>query len=126
MSIVPGAEVYFMKQGDPFIRVAMILALIFVIALGANVAYYLNWGLQFVAFLIPLVTFFLVFVWMAHQKNKILGLLNESFGTNVVKIATAIIGYFELPLTVILAICFTMLFFAYSVLVVLLAYKVFS
>jgi hypothetical protein len=115
-----------MKDGDPIIRVAVMLSVLIVIAVGLIAAIYLQQGLIFVGILIPLITFFVVFVLMSVQKKKIQGLLNESFGANVVKISTAIMEYFELPLTLLLSISLTMFFFAFSVLAVLFWFKVHS
>lgn len=73
----------------------------------------------FIGVSIPLAVFFSIFFLMSGLKKKILGQLRHSFGENVMKIATAIMDFFEVPLTILITVAVSLFIFAAAVLVIL-------
>lgn len=73
----------------------------------------------FVGVSIPMAVFFAIFFLMAGLKKRILAQLRTSFGENTMKIATAIMDFFEVPLTLLLSVVVTLFIFAAAVLVIL-------
>jgi len=108
-----------MDEKDPLLKITLLG--IFVVILGVGITFFMITKslFFFLGFLLPLMTFFIIFVLMGMQRKKILKNLNESFGQNVVKISSAIMDYFELPLTLLLSVTLTIFFFAFSVLAAL-------
>lgn len=108
-----------MEEKNPAIRIAVLGILVVIIGAALSIAIVTKSALFFLGFLIPLLTFFTIFVFMSLQRKKILKRLNVSFGENVVKISSAIMDYFELPMTLLLSITLTLFFFAFSLLAVI-------
>lgn len=114
------------KDSDPLIRGTLLSILVIVIGIALYISLRFQIVVLFLGFLLPIIAFFLVFVFMSLQKKKIQKHLNESFGQNVVKISTSIMEYFELPLTLLLSITMTLFFFAFSLIAVLFWLQIFA
>ncbi|HNW94192.1 MAG TPA: hypothetical protein PKM88_14895 [bacterium] len=74
----------------------------------------------FLAIVVPIIIFLSTFWLVTGLGKKNLNLLRKTFGENVVKIAGAIINYFEVPLTIILSACLTLFIFSLSAMFILL------
>lgn len=68
--------------------------------------------------MIPVMTFIASTLIMRRYKEKVQSQLNISFGENVVKIASAIMDYFQFPLVVILTGVITLFLFTCVVLAI--------
>lgn len=71
-----------------------------------------------IGFMIPLITFMGISYIMYLFKRRVETHLNESFGSNVVRIASAIMDYFQFPLTLLLSLTITLLFFAFALMAI--------
>ncbi|MEK8023683.1 MAG: hypothetical protein AAB229_07740 [Candidatus Hydrogenedentota bacterium] len=71
-----------------------------------------------IGFMVPLITFMGISYIMYLFKRKVQSHLNETFGSNVVRIASAIMDYFQFPLTLLLSISITLLFFAFALMAI--------
>ncbi|RMH53972.1 MAG: hypothetical protein D6679_14520 [Candidatus Hydrogenedentota bacterium] len=106
-------------KSDPIVRGIWLTILVIVTGVALWVSIITGAVFLFLGVLIPIITFIIIkFIFMPLHKEKIQRALNESFGQNVVRIATAIMNYFEFPMTLLLTIALTLLFFAYSVIAV--------
>jgi hypothetical protein len=105
-------------KNDPVMKLIMLAILFIVIGIAFLIAITTQSVFLLLGFLIPLITFIAIFYVMTLFKKRILNNLNDSFGPNVVKIAGAVIDYFELPLTLMLSITVTLLFFAFSIIAI--------
>ncbi len=105
-------------KDDPIMKM-ILLAILFVV-IGISILIAVTTGSVFLllGFLIPMVTFIVIFYIMSLFKRRIQSQLNEGFGPNVVKIASAVMDYFELPLTLLLSITVTLFFFAFSIIAI--------
>jgi uncharacterized membrane protein YesL len=105
-------------KNDPVMKLIMLAILFIVIGIAFLIAITTQSVFLLLGFLIPLITFVVIFYVMTLFKKRILNNLNDSFGPNVVRIAGAVIDYFELPLTLMLSITMTLLFFAFSIIAI--------
>lgn len=67
---------------------------------------------------LPLGIFVAIYFLMSGLKQRILGQLRRSFGENTMQIATAIMDYFEVPMTILISVAITLFVFASIVLIV--------
>jgi len=96
-----------------------ILCMVLVVAMTLGVVL----GQEVTAFLgvtIPIIIFLATYWLVSGMRKKILISLKKTFGDNVVKIASAIIEYFEVPLTIILSVSLTLFIIAISAIVIIL------
>ena len=63
--------------------------------------------------LVPIIVFLFSYLMMSGLKRKILARLANSFGENVTRVAMAIIEFFEVPMTILLAVSLTLFFLVY-------------
>lgn len=103
---------------DPVMKVILFAILFLVIGFSFVIAIYTGSVFLLLGFLIPVISFVVIFYVMSLFKRRIQSQLDESFGPNVVKIASAVIEYFELPLTLMLSISVTLFFFAFSIIAI--------
>jgi hypothetical protein len=68
---------------------------------------------------LPLGIFVSIYLLMSGLKQRILGQLRRSFGENTMQIATAIMDYFEVPMTILISVAITLFVFAAIVLIVI-------
>lgn len=71
-----------------------------------------------VSVMIPLVIFMGISYIMHLFKKRVQTQLNATFGQNVVKIASAIMDYFQLPLTLLLSLLITLFIFTYAIIAI--------
>ena len=71
-----------------------------------------------IGFMIPLTIFVGISYIMDLFKRRVQRHLDESFGHNVVRIASAIMDYFQFPLTLLLSVTITLLIFAYTLMAI--------
>lgn len=74
----------------------------------------------FLSVIIPIIIFLSTYWLVTGLRKKILSSLKKTFGDNVVKIASAIIEYFEVPLTIILSVSLILFIMAVSAVVLIL------
>lgn len=74
----------------------------------------------FLSFIIPIIMFLSTYWLVTGLGKKIILQMRKAFGENVVRIVSAIIEYFEVPLTIILTACLTLFILAISAVVILL------
>lgn len=75
----------------------------------------------FIGIIVPIIIFLSTYWLVTGMGKRILGSLRKAFGENVVKIAGAIIEYFEVPLTIILSVCLTLFIMAISTVMIFLS-----
>jgi hypothetical protein len=105
-------------KDDPVLKVILFAILFVVIGVAMLIAITTQSIFLLLGFLIPLVTFVVIFYVMSLFKRRIQNQLHDGFGPNVVKIASAVMDYFELPLTLMLSITITLFFFAFAIIAV--------
>ena len=112
-------EVNDVEEKDSILKLTFMAVMVVAIIVLFAIAFITRNALLFLGFLIPLLTFFIIFLFMSLQRKRILRQLQSSFGQNVVRISAAIMDYFELPLTLLLSITLTLFFFAFAILAVI-------
>lgn len=105
-----------MEDKNSLVKTTMMVLMAILVSVTLIVSILTKSVVFFLGVAIPLLTFFVIFIFMTLQRKKILKQLNVSFGQNVVRIAEALMDYFELPIMLLLSITLTLFFFAFSVL----------
>lgn len=103
-----------MSQEDPALRIILVLLLLLVLAFALIFSVIYTNFVLLLGVVIPIIVFLASFLLMSGLKRKILARLAASFGENVVKVAGAIIDYFEVPMTILLALSITLFLLVFT------------
>lgn len=107
-----------MRSDDPALRVILVLVLLLTLTFALILSVLYASFLLFLGFVVPVIVFLASFLLMSGLKRKILARLKASFGDNVVRVAGAIIDYFEVPMTIVLAVLITLFLLVFSSLLI--------